>query len=119
MDLKLVSAIAILAAFSGMPSAVAQQQPNLPKASKADVQKVVNGIKADKTKMAAYCDSVKLDDEANAIAAKNPRDPKLQNLGKQISEANKKVGSDFEKLMNSELDDASAALLDDLAKSCK
>jgi len=116
--MKLVSAITILAAFAST-SALAQQQGNLPKASKADVQKVVNGIKADKAKLAAYCESAKLDAQANALAEKNQNDPKLQALGEQISAANKKVGPDFEKLMNSEFDEASGALLEELNKSCK
>lgn len=116
--MKLVSVVAILAAFAPMPG-LAQQQPNAPKVSKADVQKVLDSVKADKAKMAAYCESAKLDDEASAIAAKNPKDPKLQSLASQIDEANKKVGPDFGKIMNSELDDASIALLDNLTKSCK
>jgi len=118
MNIKLVSAITILAAFASVP-AFAQQQPNIPKASKADVQKVVDSIKADKAKMAAYCESAKLDTQANAIAEKNQNDPKLKSLGDQISAANKKVGPDFEKLMNSDFDEASGALLEDLTKSCK
>ncbi len=115
--MKLVSGVTILAAFVSMPGHA--QQPNMPKASKADVQSVVNSIKADKAKMAAYCASAKLDDEYNAIATKNQKDPKLQGLENQISEMNKKVGPDFEKIMNSELDEASGALLEDLTKSCK
>ena len=118
MNMKLVSAVTILTAFASMPS-LAQQQPNMPKASKADVQKVINGIKADKAKMADYCASAKLDDQVNAIAAKNQKDPKLQSLEAQIDELNKKVGPDFEKIMSSELDEASGALLEDLTKSCK
>ena len=118
MNMKLVSAMAILTASASMP-VFAQQQPDVPKASKAEVQKVLNGIKADNAKMAAYCASAKLDDQMNAIAAKNQKDPKLQSLGEQINELNKKVGPDFEKIMNSELDEASGALLEDLTKSCK
>jgi ABC-type transporter MlaC component len=118
MNMKLVSAMAILTAFASMP-VVAQQQPNVPKASKAEVQKVLDGIKADKAKLAAYCASAKLDEQMGAIAAKDQKDPKLQSLGAQLEELNKKVGPDFEKIMNSELDEASGALLEDLTKSCK
>lgn len=117
MNTKLASAIAILAAFASTP--IFAQQPNIPKASKADVQKAVNIIKADKAKMAAYCEASKLDAQASAIAEKNQNDPKLQGLAKQINELNKKVGPEFEKVIYSDLDDASGALLDDLAKSCK
>jgi hypothetical protein len=118
MNMKLVSAVTILAAFAAAP-AFAQQQPAMPKASKAEVEKVLAGIKADKAKMTAYCDSAKLDDEANAIGAKNPKDPKLQSLASQIDELNKKIGPDFEKIMSSELDEASVAFLEDFSKSCK
>ena len=117
MNMKLVSAVTILAAFASMPALA--QQPSPPKASKADVQKVLNGIKADASKMAAYCASAKLDDQANAIAAKDQKDPKLQGIEAQIEELNKKIGPDFEKIMSSELDEASGALLTDLTKSCK
>jgi hypothetical protein len=118
MDSKLFSVIALLAACAST-SALAQQQPNAPKASKADVQKVVDGIKGDKAKMAAYCGFVKLEDEVDAIAAKNQNDPKLPHLGKQIGESITKVGPDFQKIMDSELDEASGALLESLAKSCQ
>jgi hypothetical protein len=120
MNMKLVSAVTVLAAFASVPGLAQPQQPqpNVPKASKADVQKVISAIKADKAKMSAYCDSVKLDDQVNAIASKNQNDPKLQGLYGQLEAANKKVGADFEKIINSELDDASGALLEDLAKTC-
>jgi hypothetical protein len=117
VNIKLASAITIFAAFASMPGLA--QQPNPPKPTKADVQKVIDGIKADKAKMAAYCEASKLDDEANAIAAKNQNDPKLATIGKQISDVNKKVGPDFEKIIYADLDEASSALLDDLAKACK
>jgi hypothetical protein len=117
MNTKLFTVIALMAAFAPM-SALSQQQPSAPKASKADVQKVIDSIKGDKSKMAAYCDSSKLDDQIEAIAAKNQNDPKLKSLYAQLAASNKKVGSDFQKIMDSELDQASGALLEDLAKSC-
>jgi hypothetical protein len=117
MNMKLVSAVTILTAFASMPGLA--QQPNMPKASKADVQKVIDSIKGDKVKMAAYCSFNKLDDQVEAIAAKNQNDPKLQSLGKELVESIKKVGPDFEKIMNSELDEASGTLLENLGKSCQ
>jgi|SRR5271165_268992 len=117
MNMNFASAISMLAAFSSM--AVLAQQPNVPKASEADVQKVINSIKADNAKMAAYCESWKLDAQINAIAAKNQNDPKLESLDKQLGELNYKIGPDFEKIIYSQLDDSSSALLDELAKSCK
>jgi hypothetical protein len=118
MNIKPFAAIALLAAFAPM-SALAQQPQNAPKASKADVQKVVDGIKADKAKLASYCAFVKLDDQVEQTASKNQKDPKLQSLTQQLNDAVKKVGPDFEKIMNSELDEASGKLLEGLGQSCK
>jgi len=118
MNTKLFTAVAFLSACASIP-ALSQQNSNAPKASKADVQKVVDGIKADKAKLASYCAFVKLDDQIEAIATKNKDDPKLKSLGQQEADAVKKVGPDFEKIMNSELDDASGKLLEDLGSSCK
>jgi hypothetical protein len=118
MNTKLFSAIVLLAAFAP-GSALSQQQPSAPKASKEDVQKVVDSIKSDKAKMAAYCSFNKLDDEFEAIVSKNQNDPKLESLGKQLAESIKKVGPDFEKIMNSELDAASGAILENLGKTCQ
>jgi hypothetical protein len=115
--MKLVSAIAIAAAFA--PASGFAQQGNAPKASKADVQKVIDSIKADKAKLAAYCSFVKLDDEVEAIASKNQKDPKLQGLSQKLTESIKNVGPDFDKIMNSELDQASGDLLEGLGKSCQ
>ena len=96
-----------------------QQQPNAPKATKADVQKVIDSIKADKAKMANYCSFVKLNDKMEELAEKNQKDPKLAILGKQMPDSIKKIGPDFEKLMNSDLDEASSTLLIDFGtKSC-
>ena len=117
MKINLVIALTAVAALASVPALA--QQANAPKASKAEVEKLVSSIKGDKAKLAQYCAFVKLEDEADAIAAKNQKDPKLQSLGRQIGDTVKKVGPDFEKIMNSELDEASGALLEDLAKSCK
>jgi hypothetical protein len=117
MKINLVFALSAVAALASVPALA--QQANAPKASKADVEKVISSIKGDKAKLANYCTFVKLEDEADALAAKNQKDPKLQSLGQQIGDSIKKVGPDFEKIMNSELDDASGALFEDLAKSCK
>jgi hypothetical protein len=118
MNTKPFAVLALLAALAPAP-AFSQPQPNAPKANKADVQKVIDSIKADKAKLASYCNFVKLDDQLEAIASKNQKDPKLQSLGTQLTESIKKVGPDFEKIMNSELDQASADLLEGLGKSCQ
>jgi hypothetical protein len=117
MNLKFVSVLAFLAAAT-VTAAFAQDKAP-PKASKADVQKVVDSIKGDKAKLALFCAYEKLQSQAAAIAAKNENDPKLQALGQQLDAGAQKVGPDFDKLMTSDIDDASGALLENLAKSCK
>jgi hypothetical protein len=116
MNTKFVAAIAVLAAFTATFAFAQDKTP--PKASKADVQKLVDSIKGDKTKMANFCDVMKLQGQYSAAAEK--KDEKaLEALDKQMEEGAKKIGPDFDKVTSSELDDASAALLDDLAKTCK
>ena len=116
MSTKFVAAIAVVTAVT-TTVAFAQGQ-TAPKASKADVQKLVGGIKSDKTKLAQYCEIAKLEVQTNALAQKNQNDPKLEALGKQMDDIAGKLGPDYEKIINSDLDDASAALFDDLSKSC-
>lgn len=117
MNMKFVSAIAVLAAFASI-SASAQQQPqNAPKASKAEVQKLVDSIKNDKAKLTQFCSISKLQEQYSAAAEKKD-EKKLQELDKQMEESSKKLGPDFERITSSELDDESAGLLDNLAKSC-
>ncbi len=116
MRTQFVAAIAVLTAVTATV-AFAQDQA-APKASKAEVQKVVGGIKSNKAKLAQYCEITKLEVQSDALAQKNQNDPKLEGLGKQMDEIAAKLGPDYEKVMNSDLDDASAALFDDLSKSC-
>ncbi len=117
MNLKPILTVAILAGLSATPASA--QSPSPPKASKADVQKLVAGIKGNQAKTAAFCAFWRLQDEGGALAEKNPNDAKLQALGVQLDASAKKVGPDFVKIMASDLDDASGALLEDLSKSCK
>ena len=116
MKTKFVAAIAVLTAVTATV-AYAQGQ-TAQKASKAEVQKVLDGIKSDKAKLAQYCAITKLEVQADVLAQKNQNDPKLQDLGKQMDDIAAKIGSDYQRIINSELDDASTALFDDLSKSC-
>ena len=114
MNMKFVSAVAVFAAF--MATSVSAQTPP-PKASKADVQKLVDSIKADKAKMAEFCVIMKLQEQSGEAQEKKD-DKKLQDLDKQMADAVKKMGPDFDRITSSELDDDSVALLDALGKSC-
>ena len=116
MSTKFVAAIAVVTAVT-TTVVFAQGQP-APKASKADVQKLVGGIKSDKAKLAQYCEITKLEVQAGALAQKNQNDPKLEAIGKQMDGIAAKIGPDYERIIGSDLDDASAALFDDLSKSC-
>jgi hypothetical protein len=116
MKTKFVAAVAVFVALSAPAFA---QDKAAPKASKADVQKLVDGIKGDKTKLGQFCDIMKLQGEYQAAAEKKD-DKTLQALDKQMEDASKKMGPDFDKITSSEIDDDSAKLLDDLAtSSCK
>ena len=90
-----------------------------PKATKAEVQALVQGIKADPDKLDAFCTQTKLAYQAGAIAQKNPKDPKLKDMGKQMSDLGEKLGADYQRITSSDLDKASGALLDNLYKACK
>jgi hypothetical protein len=125
MNTKFVAAIAVCAAFAA-PSAIAQQkapQPApqqeqaAPKASKAEVQKLVEGIKADKAKLTQFCGLMKLQDQYTAAAEKKD-EKKLEALDKQMEEGAKNIGPDFDRITQSELDEEATNLLDGLANSC-
>jgi hypothetical protein len=116
MSIKFVAAVAVLSTVAATV-ALAQGQA-APKASKAEVQKVVDGIKSDKAKLDQYCEITKLEVQASALAQKNENDPKLKDFDKQADEIAAKLGADYGRIVNSEIDEPSAALFDDLAKSC-
>jgi Skp family chaperone for outer membrane proteins len=115
MKTKFVAAVAVFAVLSAPAFA---QDKAAPKASKADVQKLVDSIKGDKAKTAQFCSIMKLQGEYQAAAEKKD-DKKLEALDKQMEDESKKLGPDFDKVTSSEIDDESAALLDDLSKTCK
>jgi hypothetical protein len=130
MNMKFAAAIAVLAAFVST-SVLAQQkeapakepaqkeEPAAPKATKADIQKVVDGIKADKAKTTQFCKLVKLQDDFTA-AAEQKDEKKLEAPDKEMQDGAKKLGADFEKyVMDSEMDEDASTVLDGLAKSCK
>lgn len=121
MNTKFVAAVAVCAAFAAT-SAIAQQkapqqEQAAPKASKAEVQKLVDSIKADKGKLSQFCNLMKLQDQYTAAAEKKD-EKKLEALDKQMEEGAKKIGSDFDRITQSELDEEATNLLDGLANTC-
>ncbi len=115
MSTKFVAALAVCASFALTP-ALAEQEAPAPKASKAEVQKLLDDIKADKSKLKQFCDLSSLQDQYEA-AAKKLDEKKLDALDKQMEEGAKKMGADFERIMQ-QLDDETSALAYDLAKGC-
>ena len=125
MNTKFGAAVAVFAALAA-PSAIAQQkappppaqqEQAPPKASKAEVQKLVESIKADKAKLSQFCSLMKLQDQYTAAAEKKD-EKKLEALDKQMEEGAKKIGPDFDRITQSELDEEATNLLDGLANSC-
>jgi hypothetical protein len=126
MKLKLVAAISALVATAAL--AHAQQsgpQPNVPKPTKADAQKVVQIITSDKVKTQAYCDLTKLEDQVNAAAQKNDTKT-LEALSKQGNALVAKLGPEYYKLLDGleQVDPKSSeakefmSILSELDKSC-
>ncbi len=121
MKLKfLVAIIAIAAVAAG-----AQAQNKAPKVTKADVQKVVAMIGADKTKLQTYCSMAKLGEQMEAADQKN--DTKTADaLSKQMDELSQKLGPQYIALMDGmqDMDPSSkegqdiSAILDNLDKQC-
>ena len=93
MTIRIVCALAV---FVVPALALAQQNPAKP--TKADVQKVVQIISADKAKTATYCDLAKLEDQM-AEADEKKDNKKLEELGKQADAMSQKLGPEYVKLM--------------------
>jgi F0F1-type ATP synthase gamma subunit len=96
MKLKLVAAISALA----IPAlAHAQQGGQPPKPTKADAQNVVQIITSDRVKTQAYCDLIKLEDQAKTAAEMNDT-KQFEVIGKQQDALLKKLGPEYYKLMD-------------------
>ncbi len=116
MRAKFVAAIAVLTAVTA--AGAFAQNDAAPKASKADVQKLIGSIKSNKGKLTQYCEITKLAVQAGVLAQKNENDPKLEDLNQRMGDIAAKLGSDYERIISADLDDASSALFNDLSKSC-
>ena len=97
MNLKLVVVFSILATTC----ALAQQKgpPPGPKPTKADVQKVVQMISADKVKTQTYCDLSKLSEEIGAADEKKDQKT-VDTLSKQAEAMAAKLGPEYASLMD-------------------
>ena len=85
-------------AFAAMP-VCAQAQGKPPKATKADVQKVVTMITTDKAKSKTYCDMTKLGEQIEAADQK--KDTKtVDALSKKMDDMSQKLGPEYVALMD-------------------
>jgi hypothetical protein len=80
--------------------AQAQKDSSAPKPTKTDVQKVVQIINADKTKIATYCNLARIEDQmTKATEAKDTS--KLQELSKQAEDMGQTLGPEYVALTSS------------------
>jgi hypothetical protein len=125
MKLKVLIAVSALLAMSAFAEAQQGPPPNVPKPTKADVQKVVQIIIADKAKTQAYCEIGQLN-EKMAEADQKKDQKTLDALGKQADALADKIGPEYIKLMeglsqvdeNSPLGKQLEALFAPLDKQC-
>ena len=124
MNFKLVVAASLFVAIPLVASA--QQNTPAPKPTTADVQKLVQAISGDKTKLKAYCDIGKLQEQMDQ--AEQKKDTKtVEALGTKADALSKQLGPDYEKVMGGldEIDPNSAegkrytAMFEPLFKQCR
>ena len=98
MKLTLSVAAAAIIAMSAFAQAQQGPPPKVPKPTKADVQKVVQMIMADKAKVQAYCQLSQLNDQM-AEAQEKKDQKKMDALANQADALVQKIGPDYERLM--------------------
>lgn len=120
MKLKSIAAAFVIAAVP-----LCAQAQNPPKATKADAEKVVKLISADKAKMQAYCEMNRLGEQIDQ--AEQKKDSKTSAaLSQKMDELSQKVGPEYIALMdgmqdidpNSKLAQDIGATMEALDKLC-
>ena len=122
MNLKSIVAALVIAA---VPLCAQAQKPGAMKVTKADAEKVVKMIGADKTKTQTYCDMTKLGEQIEQAEKKNDS-KKADELSAKMDEMSQKLGPEYIALMdgvqdmdpNSKDGQDIAAALDGLDKLC-
>ena len=98
MKLKFIAAIAAIAIVP--LAAQAQPKPAAgPKPTKAEAQRVVQGITADKAKSQKYCELASLSDQLDQAEQKKDN-KKLEELSKKADDLMNQLGPDYAKLMD-------------------
>jgi hypothetical protein len=95
MRRRLVPMIAVAVTVL-MPLGVEAQK----KATKADAERVVKLISADKAKIKTYCEIIKLGDAAQEAEQKKD-DKKMEEIGKKMDEMSQQLGPEYVALMDS------------------
>jgi len=96
MDLKLVVAVLAIAV---VPLGAQAQQKAAPKVSKADAQKVIKIVSADKAKTKLYCDIAELGEQIDAAAQKKD-EKKIDELSQKADDMGTKIGPEYVALMD-------------------
>ena len=91
MRLKFIVAVIALLV---VPVCAQAQKPGAMKVTKADAQKVVKIISADKAKAQVYCDMAKLGDQIEQADQKKDN-KKVEELSKKMDEMIKKLGPEY------------------------
>ena len=126
MKLKLVLAISAFAAMAAVAQAKqGETPPTAPRPTMAQVQKVVQIISNNKTKLQQYCDIVRLDQKIAEADRRNDTNT-LQVLIKQADDLAEKIGPEYVAMLEglSQIEENSSdgvqivAALDSLYKLC-
>jgi len=121
MKLKLIAAIFAIAV---LPLS-AQAQPKAAKATKADAERIVKMISADKNKVKIYCEIAKMGDEIDAADQKKDT-KKVDELSDKMDNLSKQLGPEYVKFtealqsLNQDSKEAQdiGAVLETLDKQC-
>ena len=98
--MTLRSIVAVLAIAALPAYALAQAPPKAaPKPTKADAQKVIKIISADKAKTKLYCDITALGEQIEAAAQKKD-EKKMDELSQKADEMGAKIGPEYVALMD-------------------
>ena len=106
---------AIVAAVLSAPALGEDKAP--PKASTAEVEKLIDGIRSNKERFSLYCELLKVREGYQFFTEKQD-DPRLDELDKKVEELTKKLGPEFARIAGADLNDEGEALFAGLAKSC-
>ncbi len=117
--------IVVILAIAAVPVCAQAQKPGGAKEIKADAQKVVQMISADKAKTQTYCNMVKLSEDFEQADQKK-ESKKVDVLAQKIDDMSKQLGPEYIALMDAlqDLDPNSkdaediGAMLDGLDKLC-